>query len=92
MASRAVDEHSGEFKSEDESLGNADPISGDSKETSSERMAYDMEKIGVMSEMQVKCNGRILSFLILSYRACLSYLITAPVLSFSFIYGCGLVK
>lgn len=54
MASRAVDEHSGEFKSEDESLGNTDPISGDSKETSSERMAYDMEKIGVMSEMQVK--------------------------------------
>ena len=29
---------------------------------------------------------------ILSYRTHLSYLITALVLSFSFIYGCGLVS
>ena len=38
------------------------------------------------------CNGRILSSLILSYRVRLSYLITALVLSFPFIYGCGLVS
>ena len=54
MVSQAVDEHSREFKSEGELLGNADPISGDSKETLSERMTYNMEKMGAMSEMQVK--------------------------------------
>ena len=54
MVLQAVDEHSREFKTEGESLGNTDPISGDSKETSSECMTYNMEKMGVMSETQVK--------------------------------------
>ena len=43
-------------------------------------------------QVALQCNGRILHLFILSYRAHLSYLITALVLSFSFIYGCGLVS
>ena len=38
------------------------------------------------------CNGRIFYLFILSYRTCLSYLITVLVLSFPFTYGCGLVS
>ena len=37
-------------------------------------------------------NGRIFYLFILSYRARLSYLIMALVLSLFFIYGCGLVS
>ena len=38
------------------------------------------------------CNDHIFYLFILSYRARLSYLITAPVLSLLSIYGCGLVS
>ena len=41
---------------------------------------------------QGQCNGRIFYLFILSYRACLSYLIMVLALSLFFIYGCGLVS
>jgi len=56
MVPQVDDEHSGEFKDEEQLSDNTDPISGDPEKTQIgfECMAYDMEKIGAISKMEVK--------------------------------------
>ena len=49
-------------------------------------------RVAVRTVRRTLCNGRIFCLFTLSYCARLFYLITALVLSFSFIYGCGLVS
>ena len=56
------------------------------------RSRLSMAAIDDFLSLELVCNGRILYLFILSYRARLSYLITALVLSLFFIYGCGLVS
>ena len=57
MVPRVDDKRSGEFKDEEQLSDNTDPISGDPEKTriGFECMAYDMEKIGAISKMEVKC-------------------------------------
>ena len=52
----------------------------------------ELQTLTFSSQVLTDCNGRIFYLFILSYRARLSYLIMALVLSLFFIYGCGLVS